>query len=739
MTTASRKWLFRLAAMFLVPALMLGALEVVLRLAGHGYSPRLFKPLLVGGQQFLVENDKFSLRFFPPELMRTPGPIRMQPRKPVNTYRIFILGESAAMGDPEPGFGAGRYLEVLLRARFPEAKIEVINVAFTAINSHVILPIARECAVHEGDLWIIYMGNNEMVGPFGAATVFGPKAPPLSLVRASLAVQKTRLGQLLASLTDRLKAKSSTPPSWGGMQMFLGNQVPPNAASKETVYRNFQSNLQGILRAGRDSGVAILLSTVAVNLTDCPPLASIASSNLPASDRILLEQLLVDGRAFEGQRNFAAAARCYEQATALDPLSAELQYRWGRSLLELTNVAAAREHLQSACDLDALPFRADSRVNNLIRQAAHEFGGPALIPFEAADWLTTNSPVGIPGSEVLYEHVHLNFDGNYRLALGWAERTAALLPATMTRGAATTWLSQSDCEHGLGLTDWNRCIVVEGMIRRMQQPPLGAQANNGQRQESLRAWLNEMHGRMDAASAAKAREGFQAALKRTPDDYCLRENFATFLVATGDVPGAVAQWQRIHELIPQDYLATYRLGDLLARQGRWAEAQAALLQASALRPFMSDPWFELGKIHAAEGKLELALPKFTRARELRPSDAEYAYHTGRTLALLNRRAEAIEQFRQAVRLQPGYWQAHDAVGGQLGLDGNLSEAKAEFAEVVRLKPDYAPAHLNLGVALLKQGQAAAAAAEFEKALRLEPTNSVARDYLRQAQAASVKP
>ena len=74
-------------------------------------------------------------------------------------------------------------MEVLLRERYPGVNFEVVNVAITAINSHVIVPIARECARYQGDLWIIYMGNNEMIGPFGAATVFGAKAPPWPLVR----------------------------------------------------------------------------------------------------------------------------------------------------------------------------------------------------------------------------------------------------------------------------------------------------------------------------------------------------------------------------------------------------------------------------------------------------------------------------------------------------------------------------------------------------------------------------
>ena len=136
-------------AVIIMPLLALIILEMALRLGGYGYPTGFFKPMRIGDQEMLVENDSFGFRFFPPDIARMPATLRIPAKKDPRTYRIFILGESAALGDPEPSFGAGRYLEVLLRDQFPNAKFEVVNVAMTAINSHAILPIARECARHD--------------------------------------------------------------------------------------------------------------------------------------------------------------------------------------------------------------------------------------------------------------------------------------------------------------------------------------------------------------------------------------------------------------------------------------------------------------------------------------------------------------------------------------------------------------------------------------------------------------
>ena len=153
----------------------------------------------------LCAKQPIRLARFGPEQARLPYPFSFSQTKPSDTIRIFALGESAAKGDPDPQFGISRMLQTMLTLRHPAVRFEVVNTAMTAINSHVILPIARDLTAAQGDVWVIYMGNNEVVGPFGAGTVFGPQSPPLPLIRSALALKATRTGELLDSILQRAR------------------------------------------------------------------------------------------------------------------------------------------------------------------------------------------------------------------------------------------------------------------------------------------------------------------------------------------------------------------------------------------------------------------------------------------------------------------------------------------------------------------------------------------------------
>ena len=137
-----RRWILQVAAAILLPVVVLVLVEGALRMAGVGFSTSLLVPCTVKGSPASCYNLFFATPYFPAGMVQTPRLYSIPATKPPGTYRIFVLGESAAMGDPDSAYGFSRYLEVMLRERFPSMKFEVVNTGSVAINSHVVLRIA---------------------------------------------------------------------------------------------------------------------------------------------------------------------------------------------------------------------------------------------------------------------------------------------------------------------------------------------------------------------------------------------------------------------------------------------------------------------------------------------------------------------------------------------------------------------------------------------------------------------
>jgi tetratricopeptide (TPR) repeat protein len=733
--SARRKWLFRIVAMSL-PLLLLGLIEIALRLVGYGYNPDFFLVRRENdGTKYLINNDQFTFRFFSPEQSRYPQPFKIEMVKKAGLHRIFILGESAAMGDPQPSVGPGHILEVLLREKFPGEHFEVINLGITAINSHVILPMAKEVAARgQGDIWVIYTGNNEMVGPFGAATTFGPKAAALPFVKMNLALQRTRLGQLAVATMRRISSKPSGS-GWGGMEMFLQNQLPPVDPKRDTVHHSFENNLSAITEAGIRGGAKILLCTVAVNLRDCPPFGSLLSDELTTDQRERFGTIYTNGVTQQDLNQVHASLEYFSKASEIDPDFAELQFRWAQGFLQTTNHTAARKRFQRACDTDALPFRADTRINNTIRTVSRQWAGDNLLFWDVASTMHLAAEDGIAGEESFFEHVHFNFDGNYRLARTWAEGVAQLLPQVVQRDATAAWASQDFCERAIGLSDWNRMSVFSMVATRIQKPPLSGQFTNPRRVQVLQKQWSEVAQRMTQSNAvARARTAFAAAIERSPEAPLLRENFGIFLHSIGEKSAALAQHLKITELLPHDFYARLQAGRLLGELGKWDEAQAQLQRAAAQRPLLPDAWFEWGVIQAGTSNYGAALEKFQRVAQLQPADISCRTYLARMLGRLNRRDEAVQEYRRLIQLDPTRWESHLELAELFATANDANNAIPEYLAAVKLNPNHSGIRLNLGVMLARQNRLDEATDQFQKVLALSPTNTTAADYLREVAA-----
>src|SRR5271157_993271 len=400
-------WALVVAVAVFVPVVILGIIELSLRIAGVGYSTDLLVPCTVNGRPASCYNLFFAAPFFPAGMVQTPRLYAIPSQKAPGTYRIFVLGESAAMGDPDPAYGFSRYLEVMLRERFPSRKFEVVNTGSVAINSHVVLPIAEQLASQRPDLFVIYSGNNEVVGPYGPGTVLTAGSMSIPAVRSSIYLRSTRTGQLLTKLGTQKK-------EWRGMQMFLDKQVPASSPLMKHTYANFERNLRDTIAVARASGARVIVATVATNLKDCAPFASAHRDNLTENDLRSWEELDRQGKELEAADSYAEALKLYTFAAAIDGDYAELEFRIARSLWNLSDYKAAKQHFARARDLDTLRFRADSKINEINRTVASSIPEVALV--DADEILSNARPDGIIGSDIVYEHVHLTPEGNYLLA-----------------------------------------------------------------------------------------------------------------------------------------------------------------------------------------------------------------------------------------------------------------------------------------------------------------------------------
>lgn len=651
---ASRKRWFRLVALLVIPLGLLLCVEGALRLAGYGYSPAFFRER---GRAW-IENRDFGRRFFPPGLVRYAEPFNVAVPKPPNTVRVFVLGESAAMGDPDFKFGLPRMLEVLLRERFPQKRIEVVNTAMVAINSHVILPIARDCADKQADLWVIYMGNNEMIGPYGSASVFGARAPALPLVRAGLWLKTTRLGQLADGVLQRLWRGNKPVGEWSGMEMMSHQKVSHTSAATQRVYRHFERNLMDLLTVGVAARVPIVLCTVADNLSDCAPFASLHRLDLTGPDLARWQTAFQEGITLQDGGHFSDAKRAYEKAAQIDGEFAELQFRRAECCRRLDQNAEAETLFGQARDQDALQFRADGPINEIIRRCAAAFAGRGVRLLDAAKLFATNSPQGLTGAEFFYEHVHLTPEGNYLLGRAVARRAAEALSLDRKKG---DWASMTDCLRLLGLTDWNRYQALEVIADRIAGAPFTNQVDHSRQLQRLNEQLTRLRVATKPAEMRRAAAQVAAQVERHPDDPALRWNLAALLQTGGDAVRAERHWRALIGLQPQADLPKFNLAQLLEGLGRENEA----------------------------------LPLYADCVQVNPENYAARYELGTLCFRMGRMPDAIRQLRLAVGLRPQAIEARLAYADALAKNQNASGAEKQLNEVLRLDPNNAAARQAL--------------------------------------------
>lgn len=571
-------WAARFGTALFVPVLVLGLLEGALRLFGYGHPSTFLVP--VSGTQSLAPNEKFLRRFYAETETTRAHPFLLPETKSANAFRVFIFGESAALGTPNPAFGFGRILEVLLRAQYPSRQIEVYNAAVRGINSHIVLPIVQECARHQPDLAIVYMGNNEVAGLHGP----GPESTiidrHLFFIRATHLFKGTRLGQFLMSGLRRTSAPKQD------MEYFRAHRVAWDDPGRARVYDHFRANLQDILDALGAGGAQVLLATVPVNLKDFPPVASLPNPGLSSGQGGSWQAAYDRGNASAKAGQLKEALSHFQDALTTDAHPANLHFRLAQVHLALEQFDQAKAAYSLARDRDALQLRTDTRLNQIIRQAAAATSPKRLRLVDAEQAFSDSewSDHGIPGQQLFSDHVHLRFLGDYLLARTFLSNITAVCGTTLGPPAPAPVPSIEQCAEALAYNEWEDAEVRAASLQQLDSPPFMDQLDHKERVARAKAELDARTRRIAAAGVDRLKASYDEVLAQRPDDWQVHLNYGAFLMLRGDTTNAVAHLRVPVRLFPDQASFRIRLADALAWSGQRREAIEQLREALRVEP-----------------------------------------------------------------------------------------------------------------------------------------------------------
>ncbi len=715
------RWFHRVALAVGIPLVLFLALEGGLRLAGYGRPAGFLIPDDRPG--YFRTNPDFASLFLPGNFDLRPLNIRVAAHKAPNTVRIVVLGESAAQGVPVPSFAFAPQLRAQLRARYPGKEFEVIDTGIVAINSHVIYQIAREMAGFEPDLFLVYAGNNEVVGPYGPGCAYLSEMPPLWVIRASVFVRSTRTGQLLGALISRAASRGRRPAEWGGMSMFANSAVAGDDPRLDAVCRNFGANLHGIIEAARGCGAKTVVCTVVSNLKDCPPLLSVHRSGLSQADLASWTTAFEAGRlAWRLGDAVRAKARLLE-ALRIDSHFADAHFMLGSLDLQSGDMVSARRRFAEALHWDALRFRPDPRINQTIRQVVAE-GGPGLTLVDAALAMGSDpeSTVPLSGREFLFEHVHFDWAGNYTLARMMARACSFALFASDP--GDTGWLDSTACAAALAYTPHERLPMLLRIDVLVRKPPFTDQLTHVLDEARMARDLDTASREArDPAVISNAARVATAALSRDPGNPALAGILEGIDLDLGDIDGALALSKRAAELVPGDFATAADEASILMRLGRFGEAEVILTRAASspsdlddLAPVLADFWTRTKRFGDGERYLGDAVAA-------RPLDRRIRIVRAGLLRSAGDAAGAEREYRALLAEDPSSADALEGLVTILMTEGRDDEAAKESLASAGFQPGDQENSLRAVKACDAKGDIAGSVRNLEAAELSGPVNA----------------
>ncbi|HEY5078885.1 MAG TPA: tetratricopeptide repeat protein, partial [Opitutaceae bacterium] len=325
------------------------------------------------------------------------------------------------------------------------------------------------------------------------------------------------------------------------------------------------------------------------------------------------------------------------------------------------------------------------------------------------------------GREALFEHVHFDWEGNYRVARMIAEACTAELPGAP---AGAGWLDPAGCADALAYTPHERLPMLLRIDVLERRPPFTNQltyvADQAEMAREIDAARREGAKPEVIAQAARTATG---ALARDPGNPALAGIMEGIDLDLGDLGGALAMARRAQELLPRDAALSADEASILMRMGRFPEAEAILMPAAGagadldlIAPVLSEFWTRTKRLEEGERFYQGALARNPQDRRIRLARAGLMRAVGDTEG-----AEA--EFRALLKEDPMNQDALEALIGLLRDEGRGAEADAESVNFAVIQWENQANNLRAAKIWEGRGDEGKSADFLEAAARSGPVNA----------------
>jgi tetratricopeptide (TPR) repeat protein len=596
--------------MLAIPVLFFVLLEAGLRLAEYRGNLDLFAyPQGLEGE-YGVPNPNFTARyFFNTSSVPSPSDDVFLTQKPEKGFRIVVMGGSTANGYPY-GFNGSfsRVVRDVLQDVAPERKVEVINIATSAINTYSLYDQIDEVLEIAPDAIMIYSGHNEYYGALGVGSTETFGAFP-GFIRSYLKLQRFKTFLLLRDGIVRLSGLlgTLTAPAAGAesgatlMQRMVGEQ---QITLDDEVYElgklQFESNMSAILERFSEEEIPVFVGSLTSNLSDHEPFISIETEKHPAAKAV------------------------YEEA---------------RELTATEQHEQALEKYKYAKDLDALRFRAPEAFSNLLSDLTNQYENAFYVPVH--ERFQQESEHGYIGFNLMTEHLHPNLEGYHLMARAFTESYIdAGLPGLEADAQLSQLAGWDEYAERMEVTEFDRrvgehriMLLCNNWPFKEQRDPSGypnnyeftspadsmayVVVNDGERWDRAKVELAKIYEERDQPARALAE--YEGLMRAQPF------NDSPFVFAARIWLG-VNNFDRARPLLEQAYEIT-------------PEAFTTKM---------------LGAIEINAGNAERGVELLEESRELNPEDAQMLFNLSGGYAMLGEFQKADEVLRSLENLNPDF-------------------------------------------------------------------------------------